>query len=180
MKLSLCVVLSAAALALVSLPFQARRLRAQTTTPSVLTTSSNATFGMVGIATGQTARVNALNLAAGGPIVAGGSCHVTATFLDENGKTLLAQTLPVGQGQAVHFDLPRTQVAAGLDPVEIRAVVTASFGVAPIAATSNPVSAASCSIFPTMEIYDQITGRTSVLLENPRALPVVLPLAAAL
>jgi hypothetical protein len=114
-------------------------------------------------------------LAAGGPIVAGGACHVTATFLDESGKTLLTQTLPAGQGQAVHFDLLRSQAAAGGDPVEIRATVTAFFGITPAAATSSPVS---CSILPTMEIFNQDTGRTAVHLETTRALSAVLPLAA--
>jgi hypothetical protein len=173
LKLFLCAVLAAAALALAPLPIQAQRLPAQSTAPSVLATSSYVTFGMAGIATGQTARVNALNVAAGGPIVAGGSCQVTATFLDESGKTLATQTLPAGQGQAVHFDLLRSQADAGTDPVEIRATLSAVFSISADATTSSP---ASCSIVPTMEIFNQTTGSTVAHLETTYTLSAVVPL----
>jgi hypothetical protein len=130
---------------------------------------------MAGLASGETARVNALSLASGGPLVAGGSCQVTMTFLDESGNTLLTHTSSVAQGQSVHVDLPRNQIAAGTDPVEIHATVSVSFALTPGAATSSPVA---CSILPTMEIFDQATGRTSVLLENPRATAGIVPLTA--
>jgi hypothetical protein len=174
MKLFLRVIPPLAAAALSALPFQA--LRAQTTVPSVLTASTSSTFGMVGIAAGETARVNALNLAAGGPIVVGGSCQVTATFLDDKGNTLLTKSQTVAQGEAAHFDMPRSEAQAGADPVEIRATVSASSLLTPGATYA---SLAGCSILPTMEIFDQATGRTSVVLENPRSLPTILPLAAA-
>jgi len=175
MKL-LRVVPVVAALALVALPFQARRLCAQTAVPSVLTVSTSSTFGTVGIAAGETARVNALNLASGGPIMAGASCQVTATFLDDSGNTLQVQSKSVAQGQAVHFDLLRSQAQAGADPVEIRATVSSLSLLTPGVAVS---SLAGCSILPTMEIFDQMSGRTSVILENPRTLPAIVPLAAA-
>jgi len=174
MKLYLCAVLAAAALALAPLPLQSQTPREQLTSPSVVATSSTVTFGMTGIAAGQTARVNALNLASGGPIVAGGSCQVTATFLDEGGKTLATQTLPAAQGQSVHFDLPRSQADAGADPVEIRATVSAVFSVSATATAS----AAACSIVPTMEIFTQSTGVTITHLETTHALSAILPLTA--
>jgi hypothetical protein len=174
MKLLLCAIPAAAALALAPLPLQAQHLSPlPPTLPTIAATSSYVTFGMAGIAEGETARVNALNLAAGGPIVAGGSCQVTVTFLDESGKTLATQTLPAGQGQAVHFDLPRSGAESGADPVEIRATVSAVFSVSATANTSSP---AFCSIVPTMEIFDQSTGRTSVHLETTHTLSAVVPL----
>ena len=171
MKLSLYVV---AALAFAPLPIRAQRLPSPTTAVTAL--SSSITFGMAGMAAGQTARLNALNLAAGGPIVVGVSCQITVTFLDASGKTLASQTVAVGQGQAVHVDLLRSQADAGADPVEIRATVSTALIVSPVATT--PV-AASCSIVPTLEIFDQATGRTAAHLETTHALASVVPLTAS-
>ncbi len=175
MKLWLCAVLAAAALALAPLPLHAQRLPEVTTSPAILATSSYVTFGMAGIASTQTARVNALNLAAGGPIILGGSCQVTVTFLDASGNTLATDSLPVGQGQAVHFDLLRSQAGSGVDPVEIRATVSAVFSVSATATTSSP---AFCSIVPTMEIFNQNTGSTVAHLETTHTLSAVVPLTA--
>jgi hypothetical protein len=160
-------------LALAAFPVRAQRLPPQATTTAVLT--SVVSFGMAGIASGETARVNTLNLAAGGPLIAGGSCQVTVTFLDEGGKTLATAMSAVGQGQSAHFDLPRTTAEPGADPVEIRATVSAAFSVS---ATASTASASSCAIVPTMEIFDQATGRTAVHLETTHALAAVVPLAA--
>ena len=165
---------AAAALGLAALVVQAQRLPANAATAS-LAASSYITFGMAGIAAGETARVNALNVSApGGPIIAGSSCQVTVTFLDESGKTLAASTQAVSQGQAVHFDLTRSQADAGADPVEIRATVMASFVVS---STVSATAAASCSVLPTMDIFDQGTGRTVTHLETTHAFPTVTPLA---
>jgi hypothetical protein len=174
MKLLLCAIPAAAALALAPLPLQAQHLSPlPPTLPTIAATSSYVTFGMAGIASTETARVNVLNLAAGGPLFLGGSCQVTVTFLDAGGNTLATQTLPVGQSQSAHFDLLRSQAGAGPDPVEIRATVSAVFSVSATAATSSP---AFCSIVPTMEIFNQNTGSTVAHLETTHTLSTVVPL----
>ena len=174
MKQFRCAVLAAAALAHTPLS-QAQTLPAPL--HPTLATSSYVAFGMAGIVSGQTARVNALNLAAGGPLVAGGSCQVTVAFLDESGKTLATQTLSAGEGQSVHFDLPGSEAGAvaAAGPVEIRATVSAVFTITSNTATSSP---ASCVIVPTMEIFNQATGATVTHLETTHALATVVPLTA--
>ena len=169
MKLLVCAAL-AATLAIAQGSLQ------QATVPAIMATSS-VTFGITGIATGQTARLNVLNLAVGGPIVVGGSCQITAAFLDAAGTTLATQTLSAGQGQAVHFDLPRSQAGSGADPVEIRATVSAAFAVSANTATFSP---ASCSVVPTMDIFDQSTGRTQTHMETTHMLSGVMPLSVLL
>jgi len=176
MKLIFCVVLTAVALATIFLPFPAAYVRAQSTSPVILAFPQLVTFGIIGIAAGQTARLNALSLPTGGPIIAGGSCQVTMAFLDDKGDTLATHTQAVTQGQAVHFDLPTTPTSttASAGPVEIRGTVSASFTVT---GGTPTVSTFSCSVLPTMEIYNQDTGRTAAVLENSRSLATVLPLA---
>ena len=130
------------------------------------------TFGMVSLGTGQTARLNAFALPTGGPIIAGASCQVTFDFYDAAGKILKTSTVPVAQGAAVHYDLPRTDIDVQTDHREIRGALRAAF-VSPFA-VGTPVSA-FCSILPTLEIFDS-AGQTMVVLEQPRALPLVTPL----
>src|ERR1035438_4987068 len=96
--------------------FAAFHLGAQSTPIAV--NQQLSTFGMVGLAAGQTARLNAFALPVGGPVIAGG-CQVTFTFYDDSGKSLLSKTLPVTSGTAVHLDLPRTDISVAADPQEI-------------------------------------------------------------
>jgi hypothetical protein len=165
------------ALILVCAAFVTLRAGAQSTvvvTSPQLASAQFLTFGMVGLGTGQTARLNALALPTGGPIIAGGSCQVTFDFYDAAGKVLKTGTLPVTQGAAVSFDLARTEIVnATTDRPEIRGALRAAFS-SPSASPFAPV-AAFCSILPTMEIFDS-NGQTTVALEQTRALPLVTPL----
>ena len=165
---ALALLVGASALALAPFPVRAQQARVQSAA-STRAASSYVTFGMAGMAAGQTARVNALNLAAGGPLIAGGSCQVTVTFLDESGKTLATQTLSRRRGSVRRTSIyRRSQADAGADPVEIRATVSAVFSVS---ATATTASAGFCSIVPTMEIFEQSNGATMAHLETTHALP---------
>lgn len=134
---------------------------------------------MVGLGTGQTARLNALALSTGGPIIAGASCQVTFDFYDATGKSLKTTTLPVAQGAAVSYDLQRTEITASAGRVEIRGTVRAAFVSSSAVVTPGipitPVSA-FCSILPTLEIFDSSSGQTMVVLQQTSALPLVMPL----
>jgi hypothetical protein len=130
------------------------------------------TFGMVGLATGQTARLNALALTVGGPLIANASCQVTFDFYDATGKSLGTSTATVAQGAAVHADLVGTSTARAEIRGTVRAaLVTPSAGVTPV----TPVSG-GCSVVPTLEIFDTLTGQTTVVLQQTTALSVVTPL----
>ena len=173
MKLASTVALAAVSLVAGLVIYPAAHLRAQIV-PFFPFSSPNVTFGMVGIIAGQSARLNALLLPTGGPLIAGGSCQVTFTFLSEQGATIASATMPASQNQAVHFDFPPLPTAA-TTRTEIRGTVRAAFTVTPgtTAVAAGPV----CAIVPTMEIFNPTTGQTLLVLENPHQLPEVVPLA---
>jgi hypothetical protein len=160
--------------------FTAVRAGAQ---PAIMIASPQfVTFGMVGLGTGQTARLNAFALPLGGPIIAGASCQVTFDFYDATGKSLKTETVTVAQGSAVSYDLARTEIITpSTGRVEIRGTLRSAF-VNPSAVVTpgtpgmpiTPISA-FCSVLPTLEIFDSL-GQTTVLLQQPTALPLVTPL----
>jgi hypothetical protein len=151
--------------------------------PAILVASPQyVTFGMVGLASGQTARLNALALPVGGPIIAGASCQVTFDFYDATGKSLKTSTATVAQGAAVSYDLARTDIDAQSDRREIRGTVRAAL-VSPSAVGTpvTPITPASgfCSVLPTLEIFDSSglsSGQTTVVLQQTTPLSVVVPL----
>src|SRR5580700_3889946 len=84
MKLTAAVALAVTSLVAGLVIYPAAHLRAQFS-PLLPSGPPYVTFGMVGIIDGQVARLNALLLPTGGPLVAGGSCQVTFSFLNEQG-----------------------------------------------------------------------------------------------
>lgn len=174
MKLTFTIALAAVSLVAGLVSYPAAHLRAQFI-PALPSTPPYVTFGMVGITYSQSARLNALLLPTGGPVVAG-SCQVTFTYLNDQGGTIASTTMPVTQGQAVHFDYPPLPVPiGGTTRTQIRGTVQAAF----VSPSGSPVPAApSCAVVPTMEIYNLATGQTTLVLENTHALPEVIPLTA--
>jgi len=84
--------------------------------PAIIVASPQyVTFGMVGLATGQTARLNAFALPVGGPIIAGAYCQVTFAFYDDSGNSLKTGTEKVAQGAAVNYDLAWTDITTSTD-----------------------------------------------------------------
>ncbi len=173
MKLTYVITVSAASLVTAGLIlYPAAHLRAQIIS---LASPQYVTFGMVGITYSQSAVLSALLLPMGGPVVAG-SCQVTFTYLNEQGGTIASTTLPLTQNQAVHFNYPPLPVPIGGNTrTQIRGTVQTVF----VNPSGSPVPAApSCAVVPTMEIYNLSTGQTTLILENTRVLPEVLPLTA--
>jgi hypothetical protein len=152
--------------------------------------SQYATFGMVGLSTGQTARLNVFALPVGGPILAGGSCQVTFDFYNEAGKMVKSGTATVAQGAAVHFDMLRTEVDSLAGRSEIRGTVRTAFvnpSAVPMPTPGTPGTPVTpitpitpvygfCSVLPTLEIFDSTSGQTTVVLQQTTALPLVIPL----
>jgi hypothetical protein len=151
--------------------------------PAIMAASPQyVTFGMVGLGTGQTARLNAFALPVGGPIIAGASCQVTFAFYDASGKTLRTSTATVAQGAAVHFDMLRTDIDGLTGLSEIRGTVRAAWvSSSPVLTPGTPgtpgtPASAFCSILPTLEVFDSLSGQTTVVLQQTTALPLVTPL----
>ena len=112
------------------------------------------TFGMVGVAPGQTARLNVVNI--GSAIPSTIPCFLVLAFLDESGKQLKQRFVQVDGGKAAFLDLPasgdggRVQIRGlGFNPLLI------------------PVSL-SCRLLPTLEVFNNDTGVSSLILTNPQ------------
>ena len=139
------------------------------------------TLGMVGLAPGHTARLYALNQAA--PTPPGvldfhtTPCNLTLSFLDDQGTTLKTAALTADSNKAVHLDLAHDEVTSDSSRLQIRGVVVQA------APTPGPVGTAvpipipfGCSAAPTLEIFNDATGATTVVLESARGVPAILPL----
>jgi len=142
---------------------------AQTTTPATPVTDTR-TSGAVGIAQGQTARFNVLRP----DETASAACSAVLTYFDGAGKQLKTSTVTVAPGTVGYLDLfSDTDLALATDQrKQIR--VTVAVPVATPAATSSPSSSSSssadakaapvCRLIPTLEIFDELTGKTSAVL----------------
>jgi hypothetical protein len=130
-------------------------LYAQTVaTPPVQVTR---TTGMVGIAEGQTAQLNALNPDQATP--AGLLCSGLLTFLGEDGKVLKSMTVDVAPGTSQHLALDSVvDLALAVNArKEIRATIT----------TTAPV----CKLIGTLEIFNTLDGHTLVTLGTVHVVP---------
>ena len=126
-------------------------------------------FAIISLASGQSVRVNALNL---GTISssADSSCSVTLQFIDANGQMLKETSATLRVGKATYLDLSRDQVPGNESRVPLRAVVLFGYaGGAP--PTSMVLQTFDCNIVPSLELYNSDTKQTSVVLTNTKPLP---------
>jgi hypothetical protein len=123
------------------------------------------TFGMVGLAPGQTARLNVVNIGfTGGATI---PCRLVLAFLDDSGKPLSQVFVQVDGGKAAFLDLTSSEASGR---IQIRGIGYNPF--------LSPVSL-SCSLIPTLEVFATDTGITSVVLTNWVRLNVIPPPVAA-
>ena len=144
-------------------------LSAQTvTTPPVQVTR---TTGMVGIAEGQTAQLNALNPGEAAA-AAGVVCSGLLSFLGEDGKVLKSMTVNVAPGTSQHLALDSViDLALAVNArKEIRATITIP-PVPPPATSSTTTLAPVCKLIGTLEIFNTLDGRTQVTLGTVHVLP---------
>ena len=130
------------------------------------------TTGVIGLAQGETAQLNLLNPGVQAP-AAGVLCTAAVIYFDAGGATLKTSTVSVAPGTAGAVDLSADtdlNIAAGARRV-IRAQI--SFPAVPVPAStgSAPIIPASCSLIPTLEIFDSVSGRTLVSLGGVHAIP---------
>lgn len=135
------------------------------------------TSGMVGIAEGQTAQLNALN-PGDTPAAADVACSGLLTVLGEDGKVLKSATLSVSPGTSQHISLDSVMdlaLAVGARK-EIRAGITIP-PVPPPTATSTPTPTPVCKLIGTLEIFNTLDGHTLVSLGTVHLVPeaVVTP-----
>jgi hypothetical protein len=134
-------------------------------------------FAMVGVASGQSARINALNMGSRSS-TQDSSCSVTLQFVDLQGQLLKQSVVNLGPGKGATLDLSRDQVPGDDLRAEIRAVLL--FGYSGGAPPGPDVRQQfDCNIVPSVEVYDNNTGRTSLILTDAKPLPVPDPRSIA-
>ena len=161
------------------------RVHAQTSTPVLYPFGPQVlTLGMVGVAPGQIARLNALNLLgccslANRPTqILSMPCNMTLSFVDDQGATLKSASMNIDSGKARHLDLARDEVNADSSRLQIRGVILQVVTPpGPFETPGMPIPGLlGCSVAPTLEIFDSATGITTAVLESARGVPTILPL----
>lgn len=131
--------------------------------PPIMTALLPRTSGMVGIVFGEAARLNVLNPGNGLPAT-GTTCFASLEFWDGEGKLLKSQTFNLAAGKSADLDLfSDTDLAlTGIVRREIRGTIS----IPPVPATPTPtnVLSASCKLIGTLQILDESTGKTQVVL----------------
>ena len=126
------------------------------------------TTGMVGIAPTQTARINVLNLnpVVGTPVV----CSVLLQFVDANDNVLKSATISnIPPGQAAGLNLMREEIPDSTVTREhIRGVVRNPL----IPAAGSTAVPAGCSVFTTLEVFDDVSGDTLTFTSHVKPVPV--------
>jgi hypothetical protein len=119
-------------------------------------------FGMIGIAQGQTARLNLVNTASPDAALLAPPCRARLRFLDADGNLLtrLAAEVPAGHSRFLDFSpasIPTNTVGDVVLPLraEIRPAVN----------FQDDEFAPPCRV--TLEIFNNATGRTTVLYAPP-------------
>jgi hypothetical protein len=140
---------------------------AQTATAPVVSPEVR-TSGMAGLTAGQTARLNVLNPGLQVPAATGAACSALLSFLNDQGVVITTATVSVMPGKSAFLDLDRDTAISTTDlRVEIRATIAIPI---PVAAMPAP-----CKLIPTMEVFNNDTGRTQFVIGRFRRLPAPTP-----
>jgi hypothetical protein len=128
------------------------------------------TFGMVGLAEGQTAELNVLNPGVPPPAL-GVICSAALSFLNDQGDVLKTTTVSVEPGKSAAFYLYSDVdlKLASDDRREIRATIKTT-PVFPPNASATPLMGA-CTLFPTLEIFDTLSRRTQIVMGKTETVP---------
>jgi hypothetical protein len=153
----------------------AARLLAQPMIPA----TDTRTTGVIGIASGETARFNVLNDHMADAATTN-TCSAVLTYYGADGTALKTSTVSVSPGTAGYLDLfSSSDLSLGADQ---RKQIRATFAVLliPNTATGSPSTSISarppanvpeCRLIGTLEILDAVTGRTLVILSGTHKAP---------
>jgi hypothetical protein len=127
-------------------------------------------FPIVGIASGQTARLNILNIAPPNPS-SQSSCNVTLQFLAADGAVLKQSRNNLSPGGSALLDLNWNDLSGYSLRAEIRAVLLFGYS-----GGANPpgriVQQTACgSLVPSLEVFNASDGKTILILTHPLPLP---------
>jgi hypothetical protein len=126
------------------------------------TTSTGSTFTdtqdlpPIGLASTETAQINAVNVAAASSSGTAASCTGSISFLNSGGTVIgTATTYTLGTNQITSVSLPFSKVSASAGRVEVRGVITRTAG-----------SNVPCELLISLETYDTTTGVTHVYISG--------------
>jgi hypothetical protein len=126
-------------------------------------------FGMVGIAEGQTARLNVVNLLSPDPsTLPPDPCRAELQFLDGDGNVVASRRVQLAAGHAAFLDFTPSFVPVNTNgdaAAPLRAEIRANVALGIAGLPPDPCRA-------TLEIFDNATARTTVFVASgPRACP---------
>ena len=144
---------------------------AQPPTP-LIPPSQGLGFAIVSIAAGQSVRINVLNQSSSPGLQGPAGCRISLQFYDAAGQLVTEYVVPGGLsvGKSAGVDLNRDDLP-GADRLSLRAVL--AFG---YLGGANPPpqllqQTATCNIVPSLEIYDNDTQKTSIVITDAKPLP---------
>lgn len=120
---------------------------------------------MIGIGTGQTVRLNVVNLVRTPPPVsislAQVPCKVELDLYDGQGKLIKQKTVAnLSFGQADFLDLARSELSTTAAHVDVSAAVKV-----------GSTQSFFCNISTTLEVFDNVTGVTTAILTSASLSP---------
>ena len=114
-------------------------------------------FGMIGLGTGQTVRLNVVNLVRTPPPIAVTlfqPCKVELNLYDSQGKLIKQKTVAnLGFGQADFLDTLRSELNTTSAHVDVTGVVKV-----------GSTQSFTCNVTATLEVFDNVTGATTAIL----------------
>ncbi len=144
---------------------------AQTAPVPVANTPITISFGMIGLAGGETVRLNAVNIVRTPPpiLIAQVPCKVELDLFDAQGTMIKQNVIDnLGYGKSAFIEADRALITDAAGRVEVSGVVKVG---------SN--QSFFCSVMPTLEVYDNVTGRTQAILTGAASPSLLIrPLAA--
>jgi hypothetical protein len=147
--------------------FSAPAVYAQTSMPVQVTR----TTGLVGIAEGQTAQINALNPAVASSAAPATACAGVLSFIGGDGAVLKTKTVSVAPGTGQHLDID--SVADLALAVGARRNIRATLSIAAASPATSTTTALQpvCELIGTLEIFNTLDGHTLVSLGTSHEVP---------
>jgi hypothetical protein len=126
-------------------------------------------FPMIQIATGESARVIAQNLKSD-VSAKDSSCSVTLQFLDNRGRVVKQTVALLRPGDVASLELSWAELRRDDPRVEIQAVLLFGYygGAPPGPAMTHQFN---CNIVPSMQVFDERTGKMKLVLTDAKPLP---------
>jgi hypothetical protein len=126
-------------------------------------------FPGVWLMTGQSARVNALNLGSAASTQESG-CGVTLQFRDSRGQVVKQNLVVLQPRKAASLELSRSELLEKGPGAQVRAAVLFGYhGGAPLGV--GALQRFDCNIVTSLEVFDDTTGKISQVLTDAKPLP---------